>query len=73
MAKELYCNRCGKKMDIFDIQQRFSFQQQLSYGSKYDGDNLDFDICCDCMDKLIEECVIPPVESLVDDGGENPE
>lgn len=65
MAKELYCNKCGKKMDMWDIQENYSMQRHLGYGSKYDGDNLDIDLCCDCMDELIESCVIPPVESLV--------
>lgn len=73
MAKELYCNKCGKKMDMWDIQEDFSLQRNLGYGSRYDGDNLDLDLCCDCMDKLIEECVIPPVDSLVKEKGDNPE
>lgn len=61
MAKELYCNKCGKKMDMWDIQENFSIQRNLGYGSKYDGDDLDLDLCCDCMDKLIESCMISPV------------
>lgn len=71
MAKEFYCNKCGKKMDIFDIEAQFSFQRQLGYGSKYDGDNLDLDLCCDCMDVLIDECVISPVESPSEDSRRN--
>lgn len=39
MAKELYCNKCGKKMDIFDIQEHLSLQGRFGYGSKYDGDD----------------------------------
>lgn len=73
MAKELYCNKCGKKMDMWDTQEDFSLQRNLGYGSRYDGDNLDLDLCCDCMDKLIEECVIPPVDSLVKEKGDNPD
>ncbi len=65
MAKELYCNKCGKKMDIFDIQEHLSLQGRFGYGSKYDGDDYDLDLCCECMDKLIDECVIPPVDSLI--------
>ena len=61
MAKEIYCNKCGKKLDMWDIQEDFSMQRNLGYGSKYDGDNLDLDLCCDCMDELIDSCVISPV------------
>ena len=64
MAKRIYCNKCGKEMDEFDIQEQFQIQTRLGYGSKYDGDMLDIDLCCECMDKLIEECEIPPVDSL---------
>lgn len=64
MAKEFYCNKCGKKLDMWDIQEDFSMQRRLGYGSKYDGDDLDIDLCCDCMDELIEKCVIPPVKSI---------
>ena len=73
MAKELYCNKCGKKLDIWDIQENFSMQRHLGYGSRYDGDNLDLDLCCDCMDKIIEECAIPPVETLRNDRGDDSE
>lgn len=64
MAKKFYCNMCGKQMDILDIQENFSVNGRLGYGSRYDGDEIEFDLCCDCMDKLIEECAIPPVKSL---------
>ena len=48
-------------MDDFDIQEGFSFNTWLGYGSKYDEDKLELDLCCACMDQLIDECVIPPV------------
>lgn len=65
MAKDFYCNKCGKKLDMWDVQEDFSLQRTLGYGSRYDGDTLDLDLCCECMDKLIEECAIPPVKSLL--------
>lgn len=37
MAKEFYCNKCGKKLDFWDVQEDFSMQRNLGYGSKYDG------------------------------------
>lgn len=61
MEEEVYCNKCGKKMDVWDIQAGFSIHQNIGYGSRYDGDNLNLNLCCDCMDKLIEECAIRPV------------
>lgn len=67
MAKEFYCNKCGKKLDMWDIQEDFSMQRSLGYGSKYDGSDFDIDLCCGCMDELIDEmiekCVISPVIS----------
>lgn len=66
MAKEIYCNKCGKKMDMWDIQEDFSMQRHLGYGSKHDGDILDLDLCCDCMDELIDSCVISPVTDVDD-------
>lgn len=57
-----YCNLCGKKMDMWDVQEGFGFNGNIGYGSKYDGEKLNLDLCCDCMDKLIESCVIPPIE-----------
>ena len=31
MAKRIYCNKCGKEMDEFDIQEQFSVQTRLGY------------------------------------------
>jgi hypothetical protein len=59
--KEKRCNRCGKTLDLWDVQENYSLQKHLGYGTKYDGSNLDLQLCCECMDKLIEECVISPV------------
>lgn len=67
MAKVIYCNKCGKKMDVYDTQQNCSIQGQLGYGSEYDGEFLDLDLCCECMDKLINECKISPIEGLGDE------
>ena len=64
MAKEVYCNMCGKKFDMWDVNEDFSLFRVLGYGTSYDGETLDLDICCGCMDRIIEKCKIPPVESL---------
>lgn len=55
------CNKCGKPFDIFDRQEDFSIYRHIGYGSKYDGDKLELDICCNCMDKFIDSCKISPI------------
>ena len=62
MAKEITCNKCGKRFDIWDTQENFSIYTRLGYGTKYDGDDLKLDLCCDCMEKLIDECIISPIK-----------
>lgn len=67
MAKEIFCNLCGKKFDFFDEQEDFSIARTIGYGSRYDMCSLRLDLCCECMDKLIEQCAISPV---TDQGGD---
>lgn len=56
------CNMCGKEFDVFDTQERFRiYNPNIGYGSKYDGEALCLDLCCDCMDKIIDSCKINPV------------
>lgn len=62
MAKETICNKCGKHFDMWDKSEDFSFYAQLGYGTKYDGSTLKLDLCCSCMEKLIDECKISPIE-----------
>ena len=61
MAKEIVCNKCGKKFDVFDKQEAFRLYRHLGYGTKYDGSYLELDLCCECMEQLIEECKISPI------------
>lgn len=62
-SEEAYCNKCGKQLDILDLQQGFHIENRLGYGSKYDDDNLELDLCCKCMDELIDSCKIHPTTS----------
>lgn len=62
MAREFRCNMCGKEMNKFDIEEGFSFDKWLGYGSKYDGGYFQIDLCCECMDKLIDSCLISPIK-----------
>ena len=62
--KKCYCNLCGKEMDFWDVQEEFSIQSfNIGYSSKHDGDSLELDLCCDCMDELIDRCKINPITS----------
>lgn len=62
MAKEIICNKCGKKFDMWDTQEDFSIYRHCGYGSEHDGSDLELDLCCECMDKLIAECKISPIK-----------
>lgn len=59
--KKKICNMCGKEMDLFDAQENFSLRREIGYGSRYDGEILELNLCCDCMDRIIEQCKIRPV------------
>lgn len=61
MAKSTTCNVCGKTFDLWDELGDFGCKTELGYGSKYDGMKLELDICCECMDKLIDNCKISPL------------
>ena len=64
MAKSTSCNICGKTFGMWDEINGFTCEAVLGYGSKYDGMGLELDICCDCMDKLIDNCKISPLVDL---------
>lgn len=61
--KELVCNMCGKELDLWDKQEEFSIYRMCGYGTKFDGDSIELDLCCDCMEKLVDSCVVSPVVS----------
>lgn len=66
MSKNVVCNKCGKRLDIWDTQEDFSiYRNQIGYGSKYDGDSIELDLCCDCMDELIDGCKVSPIVSPI--------
>lgn len=58
-----YCNICGSKMDFWDIQEDYTIHTTAGYGSKFDEEEIELHICCDCMDRLIESCSITPLVS----------
>lgn len=61
MSKRITCNKCGKEFDLWDRQEAFHIYRDLGYGTKYDGSFLELDLCCKCMEELIESCSDNPV------------
>ena len=61
IQNKIICNRCGKEFDTWDRQEGFSIYKRCGYGTKYDGMNIELDLCCECMEWLIEECSVFPV------------
>ena len=55
------CNLCGGEFDVFDEQEGFSIHKTCGYGTKFDGERLELDICCGCMEKLVDSCVVTPI------------
>lgn len=59
-----FCNKCGKKFDLWDEQENFSINRHLGYGTKYDGSLMRLNLCCDCAERLIDECTISPIHDV---------
>lgn len=47
------CTMCNKIFDMCDLQEDFSCQKWIGYGSVYDLEFLDIQLCCDCFDKVL--------------------
>ena len=45
---------CGKEFDMWDCQENHYIHYDFGYGSKYDEDELEADLCCDCHDKVVD-------------------
>lgn len=59
----VYCNKCGKIFDEYDLHNGAGMWVRAHYGSKFDGDEVHMDICISCMDELIDSCVINPINT----------
>lgn len=57
--KKTICNICGKEFDLWDEQESFGFQHHVGYGSKFDGDRIHVDLCCDCFDDMMDTYILP--------------
>jgi len=61
--KRTTCNMCGKEFDLWDEQENFSIYTNCGYGTKYDMDRIELDLCCNCMEAIVEACEVSPVVS----------
>lgn len=61
MQQEERCNKCGKKLDVFDLQEDFLIHKKIGYGSVHDGDRVHLKLCCSCFDELVSQCAIDPI------------
>ena len=59
------CSICGKPFDMWDMQEDFCLNRHIGYGSKYDNNILQLNLCCGCFDKLLDhiipQCKINPI------------
>lgn len=61
--KIIQCDFCGKELDVYDTQENFGFHHHhIGYGSQFDGESIDIDLCCDCFDKMMDEYVQPKLD-----------
>lgn len=58
------CNRCGRELDFWDVQEDFTIHRHIGYGSVHDGDIVNLHLCCGCFDKIVDECKVSPVEEV---------
>lgn len=59
MARKTICNMCGKEFDEWDVQEQFGFHYHVGFGSRFDEQIIDCDLCCSCFDKMMEEYILP--------------
>ena len=73
-VRKTVCNFCGKEFDEWDNQEGFGFTHRVGFGSKFDGQVIEVDLCCDCFDKMMEEYVFPncQLNCISDDDEETP-
>jgi len=66
IASEIKCTMCGKTFDWTDLCLGDNlYDIFVGYGSKHDGERMQFSFCCDCFDKVVDwvipQCSIDPI------------
>lgn len=61
MKQRTICNMCGHELDEFDLCQSFFICGPIGYGSVHDGGRADLNLCCECFDRLAEQCAVSPI------------
>ena len=57
------CDLCGKFLNEYDEQENFGLHyNSIGYGSKYDGCNINIDMCCECFDKMMKDYIQPKLQ-----------
>lgn len=47
------CNKCGTILDEWDKQLSFHYKMRVPYGSIFDDELVDLNLCCNCFDDFI--------------------
>lgn len=59
------CTMCGKVFDFWDNQENFCLNHYFGYGSKYDMKHIKLNLCCECLDKVVDwllpQCLTDPM------------
>lgn len=62
---KILCNVCGEDPRLKKVHIEIDIHQPIGYGSRYDGDKIDLDVCANCVDTVLEAisnvCKIPPI------------
>lgn len=58
------CTMCGKEFDIFDEQQGIEMDHWCGYGSHHDMSHIQFRLCNECFDKVMDK-IIPLCKNQV--------
>lgn len=61
----IQCNVCGRDTRNTEVHIEIQIHQLIGYGSRYDGEKIDFDVCAKCVDTILEAiskvCKISPI------------
>ena len=63
----IQCNMCGAEMGEADIKNGLSTQRYSGTGFIYANKAMRLDLCCDCLDNLIDLCKISPICEVCED------